>query len=52
MLTMPPNHALQPTASARYAYIENSEIKFYSADDAAGNVIDTHQHKGDFKEAS
>ena len=38
-----PNQALQPTADELYGAV----IRVY---DAAGNVIETHEHKGEFKE--
>ena len=37
-----PNQSLEPTAGRHDAVIR--------VFDAAGNVIETHEHKGDFKE--
>ena len=43
MIAIPPNKALQPTASRSH----DAVIRVY---DEAGAVIETHEHAGEFKE--
>jgi len=47
-MTVPPNRAMQPTPICLFSAVpHNAVIRVY---DAAGNVIETHEHVGDFKE--
>ena len=47
-ITRWPNQAMQPTAPLRlYSRSRDAVIRVY---DEAGDVIETHEHTGDFKE--